>query len=419
MLLHDVTFRRFLAGQSVSLLGDQVALLAVPLVGVLVLHATAAQMGYLVAAGVLPSLIFSLAAGARVDRRGHRRRTMLVADLGRAALLASIPISYALGALTLVQLYVVAFSTGMLDVFFYVSYSTLFISMVPPDRYLEGNSLVNGSRSLMSVAGQSVAGLLVAVLSAPGALVIDAVSFLVSAGALAAINPTEPPVETAERGHLIAGVRFIWHSAVVRAALAATATVNFFNFLFAAVFILYVTRSLHVSPAQLGLVLGLGASGGVLGAAVASRIGNRIGVGPTFMLGSLLFPAPILLVPLARGSHLVVVLCLLVAEFGSCLGVLIMDISIGAIFAAIIPARLQARVSGAYRTVNMGVRPLGALTGGALGTTFGLHTAIWVAAIGGLTGVLWLLPSPIFALRTLDIKGTTPRQPAEPGPTPA
>ena len=403
-LLRDTTFRRFLTGQTVSVLGDQVSLLAIPLVGVLVLHANAAQMGYLTAAGLAPSLLFALAAGARIDRRGHRRATMLVADLGRAALLGTIPLAYAAGGLTLTQLYVVAFAGGTLDVLFFVSYSTLFVSIVPEDQFLQGSSLLNGSRSLMTVVGQSVAGLLIAVASAPGALILDAASFLASAAALASIHPAEPATETATHGQLIAGVRFIRHSPIVRPALCATATVNYFCFIFVAVFILYATTNLHVTPAQLGLVLGLGATGGLVGAAATTWIGQRIGIGRTFMLGCLLFPAPLLLVPIAAGSHTLVLSCLLVAEFGSAFGVLILDISIGTIFATVIPDQLRARVAGAYRTVNYGIRPLGALTGGALGSTIGLHTTLWIAAIGGLTGVLWLVHSPIPKLKTLTGK---------------
>jgi len=329
---------------------------------------------------------------------------MLVADLGRAALLGTIPLAYAAGGLTLTQLYVVAFAGGTLDVLFFVSYSTLFVSIVREEQFLQGSSLLNGSRSLMTVVGQSAAGLLIAAASAPGALIADAVSFLASAAALASIHPAEPAIETATHGHLIAGVRFIRHSPVVRAALGATATVNYFSFIFVAVFILYATTDLQITPAQLGLVLGLGATGGLVGAASTTWIGQRIGIGRTVMLGCLLFPAPLLLVPLAAGSRTLVLGCLFFAEFGSALGVLILDISVGSIFAAVIPGQLQARVSGAYRTVNYGIRPLGALTGGALGSTIGLHATLWIAAIGGLTCVLWLVHSPIPKMQTLTGK---------------
>ena len=258
-LLRDATFRRFWTGQTVSLVGDQVSLFAVPLTAVLVLNANAAQMGLLTAAGLLPSLLFSLAAGAAIDRHGRRRRTMLVTDVGRAVLMATIPISYALGRLGLPQLYAVTFAVGTLDVLFFVAYSGLFVSVVPPQGYVQGQSLLNGSRAMSFVVGQGGAGVLVAALTAPGAIIVDALSFLVSGLALARIHPAEPSTAEPGKGDLAAGVRFIAGSRMVRSALGATATVNFFTLAFNAIVILYATRALHVRPAMLGLVLGSGA----------------------------------------------------------------------------------------------------------------------------------------------------------------
>ncbi|MGB2954262.1 MAG: MFS transporter [Gaiellaceae bacterium] len=401
LLRENREFRRFWTGQTVSLFGDQVTLIALPLTAVLVLHAHAAQMGYLIAAELGPNLLFSLHAGAWIDRRGRRRRTMIATDLGRAALLATIPIAYAFDALTIGQLYVVAFLAGTLTVFFFVSYSSLFVSLVPRERYIEANSLIYGSRAFSFVAGPSVGGFLVQLFRAPAALVVDSVSFLVSALCLRTISPIEPATEEAARGHLVAGARFIVRTPIMRASLLATATINFFNFVFFALFILYATRSLHVRPGTLGLVLGAGAVGGLFGSTLTGRIGRRIGVGPTYMLGCLLFPVPLVLVPAAGGPKPLVLAFLFLAEFGSGFGVMILDISAGSIFAAVIPDRLRARVSGAYMWVNYGIRPIGSLVGGALGSTIGLRPTLWIATLGGILGFLWLLPSPMPGLREL------------------
>ena len=400
-VLHGREFRRFWVGETVSLFGDQISLIALPLAGVLALHASAAEMGYLIAAGIAPALLFSLHAGAWLDRRGRRRQTMLVTVLGRAALVVTIPIAYWLNVLTLTQLYVVAFLIGTLSVFFFVAYTTLFVSLVPRERYLEANSLLNGSRAFSFVGGPSVGGALVQALSAPGALIADAVSFLVSASTLRSINPVEPPTEEAERGHVKAGLRYLWRSPVIRSSLLATATINFFNFVFWALFILYVTRTLGVRPGVLGLVLGAASVGGVIGSILTGRISRRLGVGPAFVLGCVLFPAPLVLVPLAHGPFWVVLSLLFAAEFLSGFGVMILDITGGSIKTALVPDRLRARVAGAYMVVNYGVRPLGALAGGALGTWIGLRPTLWIASTAAIAGVLWLLPSPLMRLREL------------------
>ena len=384
VLRDNPQFRTFFAGQAISLVGDQITLIALPLVAVLALDATPAQMGYLVTAALLPNLLFSLHAGAWVDRGGRRRQVMIVADLGRAAALASVPIAYAFGALTFAQLYAVGFATGLLSVFFYVSYSALFVALVRRERYVEGNSLLHGSRALSAVVGPSLGGTLVQLLTAPAALAVDACSFVASAWSLARIRPKELPAEVAERGHVSAGIRYIAGSRTLRASLGATATINLFNFVFFALIILYANRYLHVGPGALGLVLGLGAVGALLGAAVAGRVTRRIGVGPTYLIGCILFPLPLVLVPLAGGPRWLVLTCLFAAEFGSGLGVMLLDISSGSIMAALIPDRLRSRVAGAYMVVNYGVRPLGAFLGGVLGSTIGVRTTLRIAVVGGL-----------------------------------
>jgi MFS family permease len=400
-ILRGRDFRRFWLGESISLIGDQITLIALPLVGVLALHADAAQMGYLGAAALIPNLLFSLHAGAWLDRRGRRRQAMIVTALARAALLATIPVAYWLGALTMAQLYVVSFLVGTLSVFFFVAYSTLFVSLVPRDRYLEASSLLHGSRAFSFVAGPSIGGVLVQIFSAPGALIADAVSFLVSAFSLGSIHPTEPPTEEAQRGHVKAGIAYIRRSPIIRASLLATATINFFNFVFWALFFLYATKTLGVGAGLLGLVLGAASVGGVLGSIVTGRISRRIGVGPAFIAGSVLFPAPLVLVPLAGGAEWTILAFLFAAEFLSGFGVMVLDITANSIKAALVPDRLRARVSGAYMVVNYGVRPIGALAGGALGTWIGLRPTLWIASLGAIAGVLWLLPSPVLRLREL------------------
>jgi MFS family permease len=400
LLRTSATFRSYWGAHTVSLFGDQISLLAIPLVGVLTLDASAADMGYLTAVALAPNLLFALHAGAWVDRRGRRRVTMIVSDIGRAALLVSVPVAYVFDALTFAQLYGVAFGAGALSVLFNVSDASLFQTIVPRDRFVEASSLLNGSRAFSFVAGPTVAGFLVRAVSAPGALVVDALSFLCSGALLGRIRPREPQAD-GEQGGITVGLRWIAGSPLVRASLLATATINFFNFVFWALFVLYATRTLGVSAGTLGLVLGAGAVGGLVGSVAATPVSRRIGIGPTLLVGCFVFSAPFLLVPLAGGPEPVVLLCLFLAELGSGFGVMLLDISAGAIFAAVIPIRLRARVSGAYTFVNYGVRVLGSLLGGLLGSTIGLRPTLFIGAAGGLLAAFLLLPTPVARLREL------------------
>jgi MFS family permease len=414
-LLRETAFRRYWSAQSISMFGDQISSLALPLVAVLALHANAAQMGFLAALVWLPSLLFGLHAGALVDRKGRRRHTMIMADLGRAALLLSIPVCYSAGVLTLWQLYGVAFGVGTLSVLFVVSDPALFVSLVPDDKYVSGQSLVYGSRAISFVGGPSVGGIAVQLLSAPGAVLADALSYLGSAFFLTRIRPTEPPKAEPGKGSLLVGAKFVKNSPIVRSSLTAVSVINFFDFVFLALFVLYATKSLHVVPGVLGLVLGAGAIGGVLGAAVTKKMAERLGVGRAYTLGCLLFTAPLALVPAATGPRPVILAMLFAAEFISGFGVMALDISIGAIFAAVIPNEMRSRVTGAFQAVNYGTRPLGALAGGLLGTLIGIRPTLWIAVAGATFGFVLLLPTPIpkFTMPSQEEKIARPESPSQ------
>jgi MFS family permease len=402
LLADNAAFRGLWLAQSISLVGDQVSMLALPLVAVLTLHAGPAEMGYLVAANLVPSLLFSLHAGVWADRRGDRRGLMIATDVGRAALLATIPVAAVLGVLSMTQMYVVAFLVGSLTVLFWVSYNALFVVLVPREQFITGSSLLNGSRAVSYMAGPSIGGLLVQALTAPLAVGVDALSFVASALFMRGIDSPEPePDPDAGSGGVMAGLRFIARDPIMRASLGATATINLFNFMFFALWILFATKTLHVNAGALGLVIGAGAIGSVIGSVVTAAVQRRVGVGPTFAIGCVLFPAPLMLVPMAGGARPLVLGMLFLAEFFSGMGVMMLDITGGAISAALVPAGLRSRVAGSYMVVNYGVRPIGSLVGGLMGASLGLRPAVWVATVGAVAGVLWLLPSPIMRLREL------------------
>ena len=407
-LLHRAPFRNFWLGQTISVIGDQITLLAIPVVAVLVLDAQPADMGLLTAAGLLPHLLLSLPAGVWLDRVARRRRLMIVVDLVRAALILSIPAAYVLGMLSLGQLYVVTFLVGGLAVAFDISWQTVFVAVTPRQDFMQANSLLNGSRSLAYVAGPSAGGLIIQVLGAPLAMAADALSYVASALFLGRVRVEEPTLEPPTpgiRAQLATGLRFIFRDPIMRPTLLSVATCNLFNFAFAALFILYATTHLGVEPGLLGLVLGAGAVGGLLGALVAARIGRRIGIGPAYALGLFLFPVSLVAIPLVTGDLAVVLAMLAVTEFGAGIGVMILDINAGTIIQARTPDSIRGRVTGAWRFINYGVRPIGALMGGALGATIGVRETLIVVTIASLVGVLWLVGTPILRLSDIPEPG--------------
>jgi predicted MFS family arabinose efflux permease len=400
-------FLKLWAAQSISQIGDQISYLALPLVAVITLDASAAQMGLLTAAELAPNLLFSLFAGVLIERSQRRRHVMIVADLARAALLASVPLAAAFDVLTFPQLYVVGFAAGTFAVLFDVSWSTLFLAVVPRRDVVDANSKLNLSRAVSFVTGPSLAGFLVQVLTGPVTLLLDAFSFLGSALFLGRIKAKEPPVAHDSNGvfrSLMDGFRFVLGDALIRGELLCAATVNLFNYVFHAIFVLYATKQLGVSPGTLGIALGIGAVGGILGALVAPRLERSVGLGPSIVLGSVLFPAPLILVPIASGSELQLGVMLGAAEFFSAVGVMIFDVTAASMHFMRTPDRIRARMSATFKFVNYGVRPIGALLGGALGTAIGLQTTLWIGVVGALGGVVWLLFSPIPAQREAPVE---------------
>ena len=397
-------FLKLWAGQTISVFGDAVTMLALPLVAVLTLDASAAQMGLLTAAGLAPHLVLSLFAGVWIDRRSRRRRFLVLADLGRAAFLASVPAAAVFGAVSLEQLFVVTFLVGALTVLFDVSYSSLFVLIVPTRDVVEANSKLSISRSASYMGGPPLAGALVELLTAPFALAADAVSFLVSAVFIGRIRVEERPLEPESAGvrqQLTHGARFLFGHPLLRPALLCTATCNFFNFAFHAIFVLYATDELGVSPGLLGAVLGAGAVGAAIGAVVAPAVQRRIGIGRTYLAGAILFPLPLLLIPAAGGPLWLIAALLFASEFVAGLGVMLFDVSGNSLQLVLTPQRIRARTVGTHRTINYGVRPLGALLGGFLGSAIGLRPTLWFATAAALLGVAWLLFSPVPGIREL------------------
>ncbi|MFJ1755001.1 MFS transporter [Kitasatospora sp. NPDC088134] len=387
-----------------SQLGDRISELALPLIAAGALDASAVQVAALTALAWAPNLLAVL-LGAWVDGRPGKRRLMVLADVVRALALASLPVAALCDAVTLGQLYAVALVTGAAGVLFNNAYAPFFAHLVPRASYLEANSRLSTTRSAAQLAGPALGGVLVQVLTAPGAVLVDALSFLGSALLIGRIDVHEPepssaagPSVLARAGH---GLRFVAGHPYLRAALGCCTTVNFFTFLGYGLTVLFASRELGLSAGGIGLAFGVGASGALLGAVLAPALSRRIGVGRTIVLGAVLFPAPVALLTVADGPPWARAGVLAAAEFLSGLGVMLFDVNLNSVQAAVIPEALRSRVSGAFATVNYGVRPLGALAGGLLGSTAGLRAALLTAAAGGVLSVLWLLPSPIPRVRAV------------------
>jgi predicted MFS family arabinose efflux permease len=278
------------------------------------------------------------------------------------------------------------------------------VLVVPTRDVVEANSKLSLSRSLSWMGGPPLAGALVELVTAPFAVLADAVSFLVSALFVSRIRVEERPIEHDGNGlrrRLAEGFRFLFGHSVLRPGLLCTATVNFFNFAFHAIFVLFATEELGVSPGLLGAVLGAGAVGSALGALIAPWVQRRIGLGRTYMLGAILFPLPLVLVPAAGGPLWLIAVLLFASEFFAGVGVMLFDVSGNSLQLVLTPQWIRARTVGTHRTVNYGVRPLGALLGGLLGSAIGLRPTLWIATVGAALSVLWLLFSPIPGLREL------------------
>lgn len=403
-LWRHADFMKLWTAETISQVGSQVTLLALPLVAITVLDASAFEVGLLSTVEFAPFVLVGLPAGVWVDRL--RRRPVLVAgDLGRAAVLLSIPVAYQLGVLTIGQLYVVGFVTGVLTVFFDVAYQSYLPALVESDQLIDGNAKLEISRSGAQIAGPGLAGGLIDLLTAPLAVLADALSFALSAVFIGLIRRREPAPERgpaqrrrgAMRREMAEGLRYVLGHRLLRPVAACTATANLFSAVVYAVVILYMVRELGLRPAAIGLVFAAGNVGFLAGAVASGRLASRIGVGRAIVLGEGVGGLGLLAVPLAPPSSAVPLLVtgLAVSTFGAT----VYNVNQVSLRQAITPARLHGRMNATMRFMVWGTLPLGSLLGGALGTVIGLRPTLWVGAVGGLVAVLPVALSPVRSLR--------------------
>jgi MFS family permease len=404
-LWRDRRFFTYWVGQGVSQFGDRITGLALPLIAITTLHAGARTVGLLTAAVWAPNLL-SLFIGTWVDHHERKRRLLILADVLRAVVLLTLPFAHWFGLVTLTQLFAVALVAGLGQVLYQTSYPSFFVGLVRRDQYVEASSLLSATRSASFVAGPAAAGGLIQALTAPVAMVVDAVSFLVSAVLIGRVRVADLPVDPAPAGGLLHrardGMSLVLRHPYLRSSLACATTINFFNLMVGALVILYASRHLGLSAGLIGLALGIGATGGLLATLLVGRLSRVIGVGRTIAMGAVLFSAPFAFIPLAGGPVWSRAATLALVEFVSAFGVMCFDVPLNALMTAVTPDPVRSRVVGAFSTVNYGIRPAGAIAGGLLGDAIGIGPTMVLAAIGGALAFGWLLPSPIVSTRSVD-----------------
>ncbi len=393
-------FMLLLSGQSISEVGTQISSLAVPTVAILLLHATPFQVGLLTALEFLPFPVLGLVVGVYADRL-RRRPLMIASDVGRLLALLTIPVAFGLGVLGMTQLYLVGLVVGVFNVFFGISYQSYLPALISRADLVEGNAKLEVSRATAMLAGPALAGALIQAIGAARAIYVDAASFLVSAISITAIRAPEPtpePVSAAGQAgfwrEMGEGLRIVTGNPTLWKIAGCTATGNLGNGIAQSVLLIYAYRNLHLSAGMVGLIFGLGAAGGLIGALLARSLVARLGVGVTLLVSAASFGLESL-VPLASLSNPAVFLSLLFFALALALLTAPYNMTQVSLRQAITPDRVQGRMNATMRTVVWGTIPIGSILGGVLGSTVGLVPTIVSGGILAGTAAGWILLGPV------------------------
>jgi MFS family permease len=443
-LFRHPNYARLWTAATVSLFGTSISQVAIPFIAAVVLNASAGQVGLLTTIEFLPFLLFTLPAGVWVDRF-PKKRILVIGDLGRAVMLASIPIAYAIGALTIWQLYVVGFVNGLMTVFFDVADQSYLPTILERDELVEGNSKLQISQSSAQILGQPFAGGIIGLLTAPVAVVIDAVSYVASAGlilsirerardAAATIRGPDPVATTFSavvaggdppliqvaardderdpqvgagaldapggmRAQIMDGLHYILRHEYLGNIAATTATSNLFTNIGFAIFPVYAYKVLFLSPAEVGTIGGLGGAGVLVGALIANRIQARLGIGRTIVLFAAIGGPINLLVPLATPE--VAFWFLSASFFLVSLDNVVYNVAQVSLRQAITPKHFLGRMNATMRFLVWGTIPIGSLIGAALSEVVGVRTTVWISALLSFLAFLPVLFSSVRHVQTI------------------
>jgi MFS family permease len=407
-------FVKLWAGETVSLVGTQVTQFTMPLVAILTLNATVLQVGILNALRFVPVILLSLFAGVWLDRR--RRRPVLIAcALSSSILIGLVPLASATGLLSIGLLYAVTALVGALSMTFDVGALSFVPFLVEREHLAEANSKIQISTAVAGISGPGLAGLLVGLITAPFTLSVDAVSYLFSAAGLISIRKPEPAPEVpaqrvSVRSSMAEGFRAVFGSALLRALLAQSTTLNLFFGSFFTIFLVYAVRFLRLSPLELGIVVGSAPAGGLFGAMLAARLRSALGFGVTMAVTTIGVSGGPLLLLIPRHVSPVTLVVLVVAQLIYGFSISMFNVNAITLRQVLTPMRLLARMNATYRLLIYGAAPVGATAGGLLGSAVGLRSALLISLIAMTAPVLWIFTSPVFRLREM------PTGPADPPP---
>jgi MFS family permease len=397
-------FVRLWGASVVSGVGTSVSALALPLVAAFTLDATPFQMGLLAAVGTVPLLVLGLLAGVWVDRHA-RRPIMIVTDLGRAALLLLIPLAAWLGVLRFEHLLVVSLLVGALSVFFDVASQSFLPTILRNDQLAEGNARLYTGYGIAEVGGPGLAGWFTQIFSAPAVLLVDAVSYVVSALLLGSIRAIEPPPLSHVDGapphfwqELMEGLRIVARNPMLRATALATGVWNLFEGARQGMFVLFLARTLGLPAGAIGAVYTVAAAGFLIGSLFPERVARRIGLGRAITFGLLATVPGDVLASAATGPPAVAAGMAGAGMFLAGLTAPTYDVNQFSLRQAVTPLRLQGRVNATMRTIIRGVLPLGALLGGLLAEPLGLRGVIWFGLLGPPAAFLAIWFSPVRTL---------------------
>lgn len=390
-------------GSTISTFGSYITSIGLPVVALLFLHATSAQVGLLEAVGALPGLLAGLFIGVWVDRL-PRRPIMLLANLGQAALLVIIPLLAVAGLLHLAWLYLVVLLTGLLAVCFEVASLSFLPALLTPDELTTGNSRLGTSESLAEVAGPPMAGLLISLLTAPVAILLDVLSFLFSAGCISLIRVSERAhVLPGERAHIWRemreGLSVLWGNPILRALAGYICTHTFFGGAYAALYLVYTFQLFGANPFAYSVLVALGGIGALVGSFGASYCARRFGVGRTLVGSSLFFGWLSFCTPLALGPWPLVFALMATAQLVGDSGFAVYSINEISLRQELVPGHLLGRVNACMHILSRGIMPLGALLAALLSTVLDVRMILLLGSSGIFLASAWLVFSPLWRYR--------------------